>query len=84
MATMALGGMQQVAGHQAAGAAVQGRNRAKLKKGNLVLEWKPLPGEIAVNPMSKFKGNHLRQQALKLTLEEVTAFSNVFSSTQEN
>ena len=57
---------------------------AKLKKGNLVLEWKPLPGEIAVNRMSKFKDNHLRQQGLKLTLEEVAAFSNVFSSTQEN
>ena len=57
---------------------------AKLKKGNLVLEWKPLPGEITDNPTLKLKGSHLRQQALKLTLEEVTAFSNVFSSVQEN
>jgi len=31
MATMALGGMQQIAGHQAEGAAVKGRNRAKLR-----------------------------------------------------
>tara|TARA_B100000029_G_C17489985_1_gene928739 strand:- start:310 stop:657 length:348 start_codon:yes stop_codon:yes gene_type:complete len=57
---------------------------AKLKKGNLVLEWKPLPGEIMNNPMPQLKGKPLRQQALKLTSEEVTAFSNVFSSVQEN
>ncbi len=57
---------------------------AKLKKGNLVLEWKPLPGEIINDSAGKFENNHLRQKALELTTEEMTAFSNVFSSTQEN
>ncbi len=60
---------------------------AKLKKGNLVLEWKPLPGEIADTPMTnstEFQSTHLRQQALKLTTEEVKALANVFSPVGEN
>ena len=57
---------------------------AKLKKGNLVLEWKPLPGEIENDSAIQLKNTPLRQKDLRLTSEEVTAFSNIFSPTQEN
>jgi len=58
---------------------------AKLKKGNLVLEWKPLPGEVGNNPdTNRLKNAYVKQKALKLTSEEVNAFSNIFSSSQEN
>ncbi len=58
---------------------------AKLKKGNLVLEWKPLPGEIVNNSETRqLEQVHLKQKALKLTSEEVNAFSNIFSPSQEN
>ena len=57
---------------------------AKLKKGNLVLEWKPLPGEMGNNPRTHLRNSHLRKKTLRLTSEEVTAFSNIFNTTQKN
>ena len=57
---------------------------AKLKKGNLVLEWKPLPGEMGNNPRTHLKNSYLRKKTLRLTSEEVTAFSNIFNTTQKN
>ncbi len=57
---------------------------AKLKKGNLVLEWKPLPGELEHAPSLDLKNYQLKQKSLNLTSEEVSAFSNIFSSAKEN
>tara|TARA_A100001011_G_C13892621_1_gene667657 strand:+ start:70 stop:417 length:348 start_codon:yes stop_codon:yes gene_type:complete len=57
---------------------------AKLKKGNLVLEWKPLPGELEQAPSLDLKNYQLKQKSLNLTSEEVSAFSNIFSSAKEN
>ena len=57
---------------------------AKLKKGNLVLEWKPLPGELEHGPSIDLKNYQLKQKSLNLTSEEVSAFSNIFSSAKEN
>ena len=57
---------------------------ATLKKGNLVLEWKLLPGELDHNLSTDFKNHQVKQQTLNLTSEEVSAFSNIFSSAKEN
>ena len=57
---------------------------AKLKKGNLVLEWKPLPGELNNEKKKNFEKSKLRSKFSNLTIEELNAFSNCFSNNQKN
>ena len=57
---------------------------AKLKKGNLVLEWKPLPGELNNEKKKNFEKSKLRSRFSNLTIEELNAFSNSFSNNQKN
>lgn len=57
---------------------------AKLKKGNLVLEWKPLPGEIQNNTEKKFGKVKLKPKVSNLTTEELIAFSESFVNIQKN
>ena len=57
---------------------------AKLKKGNLVLEWKPLPGEFNNEKKKNFEKSKLRSRFSNLTIEELDAFSNSFSNNQKN
>ena len=57
---------------------------AKLKKGNLVLEWKPLPGEFNNEKKKNFEKSKLRSRFSNLTTEELNAFSNSFSNNQKN
>ena len=57
---------------------------AKLKKGNLVLEWKPLPGELNSEKKKNFEKLKLRSRFSNLTIEELNAFSNSFSNNQKN
>ena len=57
---------------------------AKLKKGNLVLEWKPLPGELKNDKKQNFEKSKLRPRFSNLTIEELNAFSNSFSNNQKN
>ena len=57
---------------------------AKLKKGNLVLEWKPLPGEIQNNNDKKFEKVKYKPKVSNLTTEELIAFSESFVNIQKN
>ena len=57
---------------------------AKLKKGNLVLEWKPLPGEIQNNNEKKLEKVKLKSKVSNLTNEELIAFSESFVNIQKN
>ena len=57
---------------------------AKLKKGNLVLEWKPLPGEIQNNDDKKFEKVKYKPKVSNLTTEELIAFSESFVNIQKN
>ena len=57
---------------------------AKLKKGSLVLEWKPLPGEIQNNTEKKFGKVKLKPKVSNLTTEELIAFSESFVNIQKN
>ena len=57
---------------------------AKLKKGNLVLEWKPLPGELNNEKKKNFEKSKLGSRFSNLTTEELNAFSNSFSNNQKN
>ena len=45
---------------------------------------KPLPGELDHGPSVDLKNYQLKQKSLNLTSEEVSAFSNIFSSAKEN
>ena len=53
---------------------------AKLKKGNLVLEWKLLPGEYVEKKVNSIVNSELRTKFSKLTSEELNAFSNSFEN----
>ena len=57
---------------------------AKLKKGNLVLEWMPLPGEIQNNNDKKFEKVKYKPKVSNLTTEELIAFSESFVNIQKN
>ena len=57
---------------------------AKLKKGVLTLEWKPLPGEVMEGHSEVIKRPDLEKKKLQLTSEELSAFSNIFESSKEN
>ena len=57
---------------------------AKLKKGNLVLEWKPLPGELDKDNNDNIDKSKLREKMSGLTTEELNAFSNIIINRQEN
>ena len=57
---------------------------AKLKKGNLVLEWKPLPGELKNKKEQNIDKSKLRSRLTNLTPEELNAFSNSFANIQKN
>ena len=57
---------------------------AKLKKGNLVLEWKPLPGELNNKKEENVDKLKLRSRFSNLTPEELNAFSNSFANIQKN
>ena len=57
---------------------------AKLKKGNLVLEWKPLPGELNSEKKKNFEKSKIGSRFSNLTTEELNAFSNSFSNNQKN
>ena len=57
---------------------------AKLKKGNLVLEWKLLPGELQNNNEKKFGKVKLKSKVSNLTNEELIAFSESFINIQKN
>ena len=57
---------------------------AKLKKGNLVLEWKLLPGEYVEKKANSIVNSEFRTKFSKLTSEELNAFSNSFENVQKN
>ncbi len=57
---------------------------AKLKKGSLVLEWKPLPGELKNKKEQNNDKSKLRSRLTNLTPEELNAFSNSFANIQKN
>ena len=57
---------------------------AKLKKGSLVLEWKPLPGEIINKKRDNLEKIKLKTKITNLTSEELNAFSNSFENLQKN
>ena len=57
---------------------------AKLKKGNLVLEWKPLPGKSKIILKRNLVKVKLKPKVSNLTTEELIAFSESFVNIQKN